>query len=79
MAEGRDIGPRSPRWLNGLIWTSGLGATVCFVWKLVTDGAEPTVMPPGLSTLLPLILSCIMLPFLLVSTLLGRGLRRGVG
>ena len=78
MAEGRDTGPRSPRWLNGLIWTSGLGATVCFVWKLVTDGGEPTVMPPGLNTLLPRALSCVMLPFLLITTILARGLRRVV-
>ena len=79
MAGGRDLRPRSPRWLNGLIWSSGLGATGCFLWRMMVDASAPMVMPPGLNTFLLRLLGCVLLPLPMAITALGRAVRRVVG
>ncbi len=76
MAEGRDLGPRSPRWVNALIWSTGLGAAACFIWHVLLCDVEPTGMPIGLVRVVSLALGCAILPLLLVVTMLGRGARR---
>jgi len=76
MAEGRDLGPRSPRWLNAVIWSTGLGAAVCFLWQALLCDGQPTGMPLGLVTLVSKVLGCAMLPVLLLVTLVGREARR---
>jgi hypothetical protein len=79
MAEGRDLGPRSPRWVNALIWSTGLGAAACFIWQATLCDVEPTCMPLGMARIVPKVLGCAMLPLLLVVTMVGRGLRRVLG
>jgi hypothetical protein len=75
MAGGRDLGPRSPRWVNGLIWSSGLGAAAWFVWSALFGDTEPTCLPPGL-TVLPRVLAGAMLPLLVVVTIVEKAVRR---
>ena len=79
MAEGRDLKPRSPAWVNALIWSSGLGAAACFIWRSLLGEQEPNCMPLGLHALLPRVLGCAMLPLLLVVTMVGRAFRRATG
>lgn len=75
MAGGRDWLPRSPRWLNGLVWASGLGATAFFLWRVLFCEAEPSCIPPGFGTVLARVLACSMLPVLLAVTMLARAVR----
>ena len=79
MAEGRELGPQSPRWVNALIWSTGLGALACFIWHVLLCDVEPTGMPVGFVTVASRVLGCAMLPLLLVVTVLGRGTRRVFG
>ncbi len=79
MAEGRDLGPRSPRWVNALIWSTGLGAVVCFIWHAVLGDAEPTCMPVGLVSIVSRVVGWAMLPALLVLTAVGREARKAPG
>ena len=79
MAEGRELGPQSPRWVNALIWSTGLGALACFIWHALLCDVEPTGMPVGIVTVASRVLGCAMLPLLLVVTVLGRGTRRVFG
>lgn len=75
MAGGRDLLPRSPRWLNALIWSSGLGAALFFLWRALFCEAEPSCIPLGLTTVLARLLACIMLPVLVAVTMLARAVR----
>ncbi len=75
MAGGRDLLPRSPRWLNGLIWSSGLGAAAFFVWRTLFCDGEPSCIPVGLSAVLARVLACMMLPVLLAVTIVTRAVR----
>jgi hypothetical protein len=76
MAGGRDLRRRSPRWLNGLIWSSGLGAAALFIWRTLFCDSEPSCVPPGLAGLLPKVLGSAVLPFLVLASLLERAARR---
>jgi len=76
MAGGRDLTQRSPRWANGLIWSSGLGAAALFMWRTLFCDGEPSCLPPGLGTVLPKVLACAVLPFLLLASALERAARR---
>jgi len=76
MAEGRDLKPRSPRWVNALIWSTGLGAAACFIWQTLLCDGEATCMPLGLIQVISKALGCAILPLLLVVTMVGRGARR---
>jgi len=75
MAGGRDLTPRSPRWLNGLIWSSGVGAAIFFTWKMFFCEAEPSCLPIGWSVVLGRILAVAMLPLLLAVTMVARAVR----
>jgi hypothetical protein len=75
MAGGRDLLPRSPRWLNALIWSSGVGAALLFLWSALFSDAEPSCVPLGFATVLARLLACIMLPAVLAVTLLARAVR----
>jgi len=76
MAEGRDLAPRSPRWVNGLIWSLGLGAAACFVWETFVCNGAPACMPVGPATILTRVLGCAMLPLLVFLTMVVREARR---
>jgi len=76
MAGGRDLTRRSPRWLNGVIWSSGLAAAALFIWRTLFCDSEPSCVPPGLAGLLPKVLACAVLPFLMLASLLERAARR---
>jgi len=75
MAGGRDLTPRSPRWLNGLIWSSGVGAAIFFTWKMLFCDAEPSCLPVGWSAVLGRVLAIAMLPLLLAVTVVTRAVR----
>ncbi len=75
MAGGRDLGPRSPRWLNGLIWSSGLGAAVYFIWRMLYCDGEPNCLTPGLPLLMSRVFAVVALPVLLAATLFARAVR----
>jgi hypothetical protein len=75
MAGGRDLRPRSPRWLNGLIWSSGLGAAAYFIWRALACDAEPHCSPIGLSVVLSRAVSVLMLPVLIGAALVARAVR----
>ncbi len=75
MAGGRDLGPRSPRWLNGLIWSSGVGAAVYFIWRLLYCDGEANCLPIGLPLVLSRLLALVTLPVLLAVTVLARAVR----
>ena len=79
MAEGRELGPQSPRWVNALIWSTGLGAVACFIWSAFSCDAEPHAMPPSLTTVLPRIIGCATLPLLLAVAMVERAARRVFG
>ena len=79
MAEGRELGPQSPRWVNALIWSTGLGALACFIWSAFSCDAEPHAMPPSLTTVLPRIIGCAMLPLLLAVATIERAAKRVFG
>lgn len=79
MADRRDLGPRSPRWLNALIWSTGLGAAACFVWQVLASDGEPTCMPVGLATIASRVLGFALLPMVMVGAVVGRGVRRALG
>ena len=76
MADRGEPWPRSPRWLNALIWSTGLGAAACFVWQVLTSDGEPTCMPVGLATIGSRVLGFALLPVVMVGTAVGRGVRR---
>ncbi len=75
MAGGRDLRPRSPRWVNGLIWSSGVGAALFFAWRMLFCDAEPSCLPIGLSAVLGRVLAIAMLPLLLAVTMVARAVR----
>ena len=75
MAGGRDLGPRSPRWLNGLIWSSGIGAALYFVWRMLYCDGEATCFPLGLPLVFSRLLAVLILPLLLAVTVLARAVR----
>ncbi|MCJ7752793.1 MAG: hypothetical protein MUQ65_17180 [Armatimonadetes bacterium] len=75
MAGGRDLAPRSPRWLNGLIWSSGVGAALFFTWKMLFCEAEPSCLPIAWSAVLGRLLAIAMLPLLLAITMVTRAVR----
>jgi len=74
MAGGRDLLPRSPRWLNGLIWSSGLGAAAVLIWQALFYDAEPSCIPLGLAVAARL-LACLTLPVLLAVAFVARAIR----
>lgn len=76
MADRREPGPHSPRWLNALIWSTGLGAAACFVWQMLASDGEPTCMPVGVVTIASRVLGFALLPVVMVGTAVGRGVRR---
>jgi hypothetical protein len=76
MADRREPGLRSPRWLNALIWSTGLGAAACFVWQMLTSEGEPTCMPVGVVTIASRVLGFALLPVVMVGTALSRGMKR---
>ncbi len=76
MADRREPGLRSPRWLNALIWSTGLGAAGCFVWRMLASDGEPTCMPVGLVTIASRVLGFALLPVVMVGTALSRGVKR---
>ena len=76
MAGGRDLKPRSPRWLNGLICTGGIAATACFIWRLLTEDSDAHGMALGATQLFCRILSAAILPALLLLATIGRAARR---
>jgi len=61
-----------------LIWTTGLAAATCFVWRLIADEGEPALMPLSLVTVFPRLLACVLPPLLLVVTALNQAVRRVV-
>ena len=74
MAQGRDFGPRSPRWLNGVLCSSGWMGAGFFIWRvLFLDGDQTGASPAGL---LPRVLGAAVLPILVCATALGRLARR---
>jgi len=75
MAGGRDLLPRSPRWLNGIIWSSGVGAAAFFIWRVLFCDAEPSCLPVGLSGVFARVLAIAMLPLLLAVTVVARAVR----
>jgi hypothetical protein len=75
MAGGRDLSRRSPRWLNGLIWSSGIGAAAYLIWRMVYCDGEASCFPLGLPLVLSRFLAVLTLPLLLMSTLLARAVR----
>jgi hypothetical protein len=75
MAGGRDLSRRSPRWLNGLIWSSGIGAAAYFIWRMLYCDGEATCFPLGLPLVLSRLLAVLTLPALLAATLLARAVR----
>ncbi|MFB3882282.1 MAG: hypothetical protein ACE149_13530 [Armatimonadota bacterium] len=75
MAGGRDLSRRSPRWLNGVIWSSGIGAAAYFIWRMLYCEGEPTCLPLGFPLLMTRLLALLTLPALLAATLLARAVR----
>jgi hypothetical protein len=75
MAGGRDLGPRSPRWLNGLIWSSGIGAAIYFIWRMLYCDGEANCFPLGLPLVLSRMIAVLILPLLLAVTVLARAIR----
>jgi hypothetical protein len=67
MAQGRELGPRAPRWLNGIAWSLGLLGFAFFTWRLLSPagehGATATV-----EELLPRLLGAVLLPLLILAT-----------
>ncbi len=76
MAEGREYAPRSSRWVNGLIWSSGLVCAACFVWRVLLCDENGTSVPVGLNLLVPRLLGAAILPVLLFITCVGRGAKQ---
>ena len=79
MAEWPELRVRSPRWLNALIWSTGLGAAVCFIWQSLFCDIEPSCMPVGPATLASRLLAGAMLPAALAATLIRRAAKRAAG
>jgi len=75
MAGGRDIRLRSPRWLNGLIWSSGLGAAAFFTWRMLFCDAEPNCVPPGFTVILARVVAVLTLPLVLAIALAARAVK----
>lgn len=76
MAGGRDLSRRSPDRLNALIWSSGVAAAACFIWRLLVDDSDTHGVAFGLTQLLCRLLSAALLPALLLLAGLGRSARR---
>jgi hypothetical protein len=75
MAGGRDLKQQSPRWLNGLIWSSGLGAAAFFTWRVLFCDAEPNCVPPGLTVIAARALAVVTLPLVLAVALAARAVK----
>jgi len=75
MAGGRDLLPRSPRWLNGIIWSSGLGAAAWFIWRLVYCDVEPTCLPPSIGVVLPKAFAFVAVPIIFAVSVLTRAVQ----
>jgi hypothetical protein len=76
MAGGRDLTKRSPRWLNGLIWSSGIAAALCFIWRVLVDDSDVHGVALSFTNLLCRLLAAAVLPALLLLATLGRAARR---
>ncbi len=75
MAGGRDLRQRSPRWLNGLIWSSGLGAALYFLWRMLYCDGEANCFPPGITLVLSRVIAVLALPLLFAVTVMARAVR----
>ncbi len=76
MAGGRDLTRQSPSWVNALIWSSGLGAAACLMWRLLMGDGEPTASPPSLATLVPRLVAIAVLPAVIVFSIVERAVKR---
>ena len=69
MAQGRELGPRAPRWLNGIVWSLGLLGFALFTWRLLSPAREAG-SSANLEELLPRLLGAVLLPLLLLATVI---------
>jgi hypothetical protein len=74
MAQGREQGPRAPRWLNGVAWSLGLLGFAVFTWRLLAP-AGGSDAAANLEELLPRLLGAVLLPLLLLATMIFRSAR----
>ena len=76
MAGGRDLRPRSPRWLNFLICSCGIASICYFFWRVLTSESDGNDVAFGTTGLASRLIATAVLPALLCVTFLGRAARR---